>query len=303
MVNEKKRDALAANGKTTKWVEIQHNIYDKLVFSKVREGFGGRLKYSISGGAAINVEVAEFISALGMTVYEGYGLTETSPVSSGNWPGSRRLGSVGREIPGVRIDIDTDVTGDPKIGEIVIHGPNVMLGYYNLPDENEKVLTPDHGFRSGDLGYKDDDGFVFIRGRIKEQYKLENGKYVVPGPIEEQIQLSGYVSNVMVYGEQRPFNVAVIVPDMEAITKWAGRHGLTDLSEDALLQSEELTELFQREIDRRSSNIKGYEKVRGFVLEPEEFAPENGLLTPSLKVKRRAVMAKYGDDIEKLYEK
>jgi len=303
MANEKKRAALAAEGKATKWVELQHNLYDKLVFSKVREGFGGRLKYSISGGAAINVEVAEFISALGMTVYEGYGLTETSPVASGNWPGSRRIGSVGREIPGVHIDIDTDVTGDAVIGEIVIHGPNVMLGYYNLPEENEKVFTADHGFRSGDLGYKDEDGFIFIRGRIKEQYKLENGKYVVPGPIEEQIQLSGYVSNVMVYGEQRPYNVAVIVPDMEAVTKWAEQHGLTDLSQDALLQSEELTDLFQREIDRRSSDIKGYEKVRGFVLEPEEFAPENGLLTPSLKVKRRAVMAKYGDDIEKLYEK
>jgi len=303
MANEKKRSKLAAEGKTTRWTEIQHGIYDKLVFSKVREGFGGRLKYSISGGAAINVEVAEFISALGMTVYEGYGLTETSPVSSGNWPGSRRLGSVGKEIPGVTIEIDTDVTGDSTIGEIVIHGPNVMLGYYNLPEENEKVFTPDHGFRSGDLGYKDEDGFIFIRGRIKEQYKLENGKYVVPGPIEEQIQLSGYVSNVMVYGEQRPFNIAVIVPDMEALTKWAERHGLSDLSEDALLHSDEVSELYQREIDRRSSHIKGYEKVRGFVLEDEEFAPENGLLTPSLKVKRRAVIAKYGDDIEKLYDK
>jgi long-chain acyl-CoA synthetase len=274
-----------------------------LVFSKVREGFGGRLKYSISGGAAINVEVAQFISSLGMTVYEGYGLTETSPVSSGNWPGSRRLGSVGREIPGVRIEIDTDVTGDSVIGEIVIHGPNVMMGYYNLPDENEKVLTADHGFRSGDLGYKDEDGFIFIRGRIKEQYKLENGKYVVPSPIEEQLQLSGYITNIMVYGEQRPFNVAVIVPDMAALTKWAERHGLGDLGEDALIKSEEVNDLYQREIDRLSSEIKGYEKVRGFVLEDEEFAPENGMLTPSLKVKRRAVMEKYGADIEKLYQK
>jgi long-chain acyl-CoA synthetase len=303
LVNEKKRADLAAQGKTTRWVEIQHGLYDKLVFSKVREGFGGRLKYSISGGAAINVEVAQFISSLGMTVYEGYGLTETSPVSSGNWPGSRRLGSVGREIPGVRIEIDTDVTGDSAIGEIVIHGPNVMMGYYNLPDENEKVLTADHGFRSGDLGYKDEDGFIFIRGRIKEQYKLENGKYVVPSPIEEQLQLSGYITNIMVYGEQRPFNVAVIVPDMAALTKWAEKHGLGDLGEDALIKSEEVNDLYQREIDRLSSEIKGYEKVRGFVLEDEEFAPENGMLTPSLKVKRRAVMEKYGADIEKLYQK
>ena len=303
LANEKKRAELAAQSRTTRWVEMQHGLYDKLVFAKVREGFGGRLQYSISGGAAINVEVAEFISALGMTVYEGYGLTETSPVSSGNWPGSRRLGSVGKEIPGVRIEIDTDVTGDSTIGEIVIHGPNVMIGYYNLPDENEEVLTADHGFRSGDLGYKDDDGFIFIRGRIKEQYKLENGKYVVPSPIEEQLQLSGYVTNIMVYGEQRPYNVAVIVPDMEALTKWAEDHGLGDLGEEALLESEKVSDLYQREIDRLSGGIKGYEKVKGFVLEEEEFAPENGMLTPSLKVKRRAVMAKYGDDIEKLYEK
>ncbi|MEA2023787.1 MAG: long-chain fatty acid--CoA ligase [Actinomycetota bacterium] len=303
MANEKKRAELAANGRTTRWVEIQHGLYDKLVFSKVREGFGGRLKYSMTGGAAINVEVAEFISALGMTVYEGYGLTETSPVSSVNTPGARRIGSVGREVPGVRIEIDTDVTGDSVIGEIVIHGPNVMIGYYNLPEENEKVLTPDHGFRSGDLGYKDEDGFIFIRGRIKEQYKLENGKYVVPSPIEEQLQLSGYVTNIMVYGEQRPYNVAVIVPDMEALSKWAEKHGLADLSEDELLESEKVSDLYQREIDRLSGSIKGYERVKGFVLEEEEFAPENGMLTPSLKVKRRAVMERYGDDIEKLYEK
>ena len=303
LANESKRADLAAQGRTTRWIEIQHGIYDKLVFSKVREGFGGKLKYSLSGGAAINIEVAQFISALGMTVYEGYGLTETSPVSSGNWPGSRRLGSVGREIPGVRIDIDTDVTGDSVIGEIVIHGPNVMMGYYNMPEENEKVLTADHGFRSGDLGYRDEDGFIFIRGRIKEQYKLENGKYVVPSPIEEQLQLSGYVTNIMVYGEQRPYNVAVIVPDMEALTKWAEKHGLGDLSEDALLESEKVSGLYQREIDRLSGGIKGYERVKGFVLEEEEFAPENGMLTPSLKVKRRAVMAKYGEDIEKLYAK
>ncbi len=303
LANEKKRAELAAQGRTTRWVELQHGLYDKLVFSKVREGFGGRLKYSMTGGAAINVEVAEFISALGMVVYEGYGLTETSPVSSVNTPDNRRIGSVGKEVPGVRIEIDTDVTGDSVIGEIVIHGPNVMMGYYNLPEENEKVLTADHGFRSGDLGYKDDDGFIFIRGRIKEQYKLENGKYVVPSPIEEQLQLSGYITNIMVYGEQRPFNVAVIVPDMEALTKWAEKHGLGDLSEDALLGSKEVSDLYQREIDRLSGEIKGYEKVRAFVLEDEEFAPENGLLTPSLKIKRRAVMEKYGEDIETLYAK
>jgi long-chain acyl-CoA synthetase len=303
LANARKRADLAANGKTTRWVEMQHDLYDRLVFSKVRDGFGGRLKYSISGGAAISVEVAEFISALGMTVYEGYGLTETSPVAAANTPSYRRVGSVGKEIPGVRIEIDREVTGDEEIGEIVIYGPNVMLGYYNLPDEDEKVFTADHGFRSGDLGYRDEDGFIFIRGRIKEQYKLENGKYVVPSPIEEQLRLSGYVTNVMVCGEQRPYNVAVIVPDMDALTKWASEHGLGDLSGDALLESESVNELYRREIDRLSGSIKGYEQVRDFVLEDEAFSPENGMLTPSLKVKRRAIFDRYGADIAKLYEK
>ncbi len=303
LANERKRSSLAAEGKTTRWVEMQHDMYDKLVFSKVRNGFGGRLKYSISGGAAISVEVAEFISALGMTVYEGYGLTETSPVAAANTPSYRKVGSIGKEIPGVTIDIDREMTGDPEIGELIIHGPNVMLGYFNLPEENEKALTADHGFRTGDLGYRDDDGFLFIRGRIKEQYKLENGKYVVPSPIEEQLQLSGYVTNIMVYGEQRPYNVAVIVPDMDALTKWAADHGLGDLSGEALLESDTVADLYQREIDRLSGSIKGYEQVRGFVLEDEEFTPENGMLTPSLKVKRKAVLDRYGDDLAKLYEK
>jgi long-chain acyl-CoA synthetase len=303
LANEQKRAGLAADGKTTRWVEMQHDMYDKLVFSKVRNGFGGQLRYSISGGAAISVEVAEFISALGLTVYEGYGLTETSPVAAANTPSYRKVGSIGKEIPGVTIDIDRELTDDPEIGELIIHGPNVMLGYFNLPEENEKALTADRGFRTGDLGYRDDDGFLFIRGRIKEQYKLENGKYVVPSPIEEQLQLSGYVTNIMVYGEQRPYNVAVIVPDMDALTKWAADHGLGDLSGEALLESDTVSDLYQREIDRLSGSIKGYEQVRGFVLEDEEFTPENGMLTPSLKVKRKAVLDRYGDDLEKLYEK
>ena len=142
LANEQKRAGLAADGKTTRWVEMQHDMYDKLVFSKVRNGFGGQLRYSISGGAAISVEVAEFISALGLTVYEGYGLTETSPVAAANTPSYRKVGSIGKEIPGVTIDIDRELTDDPEIGELIIHGPNVMLGYFNLPEENERRSPP-----------------------------------------------------------------------------------------------------------------------------------------------------------------
>jgi long-chain acyl-CoA synthetase len=302
MRNARKRSQLTAEDKSSVLVELQQGLFDQLVFSKVRDRFGGRLKYAFSGGAAISPEVAEFVSALGLTVYEGYGLTETSPVAAANYLGTRKVGTVGKEIPGVRIDIDTDVVGSEDVGEIVIHGPNVMMGYYNLPEEDAAVFTPDGGFRSGDLGSRDEDGFISIRGRIKEQYKLENGKYVVPSPIEEQLQLSGFVTNIMVYGEQRPYNVAVIVPDLDALQAWAEENELGNRSVQQLLKEDQVADLIEREINRQSGPIKGYEKVRGFVLTDEEFTPENGMLTPSLKVKRRAIMAKYGDQIEALYE-
>jgi len=299
--NARKREQLAKRDTHSRWVDIQHDLFDKIVFTKVRDAFGGRLKYAFSGGAAISTEVAEFISAVGITVYEGYGLTETSPIVTCNIKGARRVGSVGRAIPEVTVEIDTDITGDNEVGEIVVHGPNVMMGYYHLPEENEAVFTPNHGFRTGDLGHVDADGYLFIRGRIKEQYKLENGKYVVPSPIEEQLQLSGYVSQVMVYGEQRPYNVAVVVPDFEYLEKWAKDQNLGTADLDALLENDLVVELFKTEINRAQSSIKHYERVRDFVLANEEFTPENGMLTPSLKIKRRAVMAKLGDQIDGMY--
>ncbi|HSJ72323.1 MAG TPA: long-chain fatty acid--CoA ligase [Acidimicrobiia bacterium] len=302
IANARKREQMRKRGARSRWVDLQNDLFDKLVFTKVRDAFGGRLKYAFSGGAAISTEVAEFISAVGVTVYEGYGLTETSPVVTANIRQARRIGSVGKTIPGVEVVIDTDRTGDPTVGEIVVHGPNVMMGYYNLPEEDAAVFTENHGFRTGDLGHIDEDGFLFIRGRIKEQYKLENGKYVVPSPIEEQLQLSGFINQVMVYGEQRPFNVAVVVPDFEYLEKWATENGLDTDDLDALLRDARVRELYKTEINRAQSGIKQYERVRNFVLDNEEFTPENGLLTPSLKIKRRAVMAKLGTEIDDLYD-
>jgi long-chain acyl-CoA synthetase len=302
IANAKKREDMRRRGTRSRWVDLQNDLFDRLVFSKVRDAFGGRLKYAFSGGAAISTEVAQFISAVGITVYEGYGLTETSPVVTANTKTARRLGSVGRAIPGVTVEIDTDVTGDAEIGEIVVYGPNVMQGYFNLPEENAAVLTADHGFRTGDLGHVDEDGYLFIRGRIKEQYKLENGKYVVPSPIEEQLQLSWFISQVMVYGEQRPFNVALVVPDFEYLEQWASEKGLDTSDLAVLLQDADVQELFKTEITRAQANIKHFERVRDFVLETEEFTPENGMLTPSLKIKRRAILDKYGEQINEMYE-
>jgi long-chain acyl-CoA synthetase len=302
VANGRKRIQLEKRGKRSRWIDLKNDLFDKIVFTKVRAAFGGRLRYAFSGGAAISTEVAEFISAVGIVVYEGYGLTETSPIVTCNIKGARRVGSVGRAIPGVTVEIDTDITGDKEIGEIVVHGPNVMMGYHNLPVADAEVFTPDHGFRTGDLGHVDGDGYLYIRGRIKEQYKLENGKYVVPSPIEEQLQLSGFISQVMVYGEQRPHNVAIIVPDIEYLVKWAGENDLDASDIDVLLADEKVKELYKTEVNRGQSSIKHYERVRDFFLDGDEFTPENGMLTPSLKVKRRAVMAKFGGEIDAMYE-
>ena len=271
---------------------------DKIIFSKVRERFGGRLRYAVSGSAALSKEVAEFIDALGIEVYEGYGLTETSPIATANFPGSRKIGSVGRPIPDVRIVIDKEVTGDDLHGEIIIYGPNIMKGYHNRPEENAKVLMPDGGFRSGDMGYLDEDGYLHISGRIKEQYKLENGKYVVPSPLEELLKLSPFVANIMIYGHNRPYNVALVVPDMEVVKPWAEENGH---SLDNLAQNEALYTKIMDDLAHYGADFKGYERPKKISIITEDFTTENGMLTPTLKLKRRAVVEAHGNTIEGLY--
>ncbi len=271
-------------------------LTDKVVFSKVRARFGGNLKYAFSGGAAISTDVAEFIDGLGITVYEGYGLTETSPITTANWPNNRKIGSVGRAIPGVKISITADQ-------EIVVHGPNVMLGYHNRKEENDAVFTSDGGFRTGDMGRIDADGFLYITGRIKEQYKLENGKYVVPTPLEEQIKLSPYVLNAMVYGDNKPYNVALVVANVDAVQKWGGDNGVSESDPEKLLANAKVRALFKGELDHYGEKFKGFEGVKDFALIPEDFTAENGMLTPSLKVKRRKVVETYQPTIDALYTK
>ena len=273
-------------------------LADHLIFSTVRQRFGGRLKYAISGSAALNADVADFIDALGITVYEGYGLTETSPIATANYPGHRKLGSVGLPIPGVSIQIDRSVTADPKHGEIIVYGPNVMQGYHNRPEETHAVLMEDRSFRTGDMGYLDPEGYLYITGRIKEQYKLENGKYVVPSPMEEQLKLSPYIANVMIYGANKPHNVALIVPDSDALRTWAERQGITL---DDVRTNKQVHELIRSEIENLSKDIKGYERVQDFVLVLEDFTTDNGMLTPTLKVKRRVVLDRYGQELDDLY--
>jgi long-chain acyl-CoA synthetase len=276
---------------------------DRLIFEKVRGRFGGRLKYAFSGGAAISKEVAEFIDGIGIVVYEGYGLTETSPIATANAPGRRRIGSVGKPIPGCKITIDRSETQDPQQGEIVVYGPNVMKGYHNRPEENAAVFTADGGFRTGDMGYLDRHGYCYITGRIKEQYKLENGKYVVPSPLEEKLKLSQYIANVMVHGANKPYNVALIVPDMNEIREWAKKpeNGISDSSDDALLADPKVRNLIRQEIEQYSAEFKQFEKILKFDLVKEDFTTANGMLTPKMSLKRRVVLQVHGDRIERLY--
>jgi len=297
------RKRLAAQGKSSAWLDFKFKILDGLVFSKVRERFGGRLKYAFSGGAAISKEVAEFIDNLGITVYEGYGLSETSPIATANYPGARKIGSVGKPIPGVEIEIDVSATDDPVQGEVLIFGHNIMEGYHNLEKANAEVFVERNGrrgFRSGDMGLIDDEGFLHITGRVKEQYKLLNGKYVVPTPLEEKMKLSPYISNAMVYGMNREFNVAVVIPDYEALKNWAAEKGL-DPNPASLAKSDELRALIEDEVNQFSAEFKGYEKARKLFIGDEDFTTDNGMLTPTLKLKRRVVLQRYNDAIESLY--
>jgi len=276
-------------------------LADKIVFTKVRGRFGGRLKYAFSGGAALSREVGEFIDALGITVYEGYGLTETSPVVTANRPGNKRIGSVGKAVPGCRVVIDKTATGEEKQGEIVCYGPNIMQGYHARDEENKAVFTEDRGFRTGDLGYLDDEGYLYITGRIKEQYKLENGKYVSPAPLEEQLKLSPFIVNSMIYGDNRLYNVALVVPDMDALKAWATAQGIDASDADKLLADKRVNDLLMSEVDKHSGAFKGFERIKRVTLTAEDFTQENGMLTPSLKVKRRFVWQKYQPAIEALY--
>ncbi|HET9992620.1 MAG TPA: long-chain fatty acid--CoA ligase [Kofleriaceae bacterium] len=280
---------------------VELALDQRLVFTKIRDRLGGRLKYAISGSATLGLEVAEFIDALGITVYEGYGLSETTALTSANLPGPgrRRLGSVGRAIPGVRIVVDPSVGGTPEQGELVIYGPNVMLGYHHRPDDNAAALSSDGGFRTGDLGHVDDDGFLYITGRIKEQYKLDNGKYVMPSPLEEELKLSPFVANVMIYGEGRPFNVALVVIDETTVRAWAQRENVT-LGAD-LVSDERVRALLADELALHSRGFKSFERPLDFALVAEDFTPTNGLLTPTLKLRRRDVLARHGALIEALY--
>ncbi len=277
---------------------VELALDERLIFQRIREKLGGRLRFVMSASAALSVEVAELVDALGIPVFEGYGLTETSPAVTVNAPGQRKIGTVGRPLPGVRVEIDTSRGNAVGQGEIIVYGPNVMKGYHQRPEENAEVFTASGGLRTGDLGFVDEDGYLTITGRIKDQYKLENGKYVMPAPLEEQLKLSPYIASVMLHGANRPYNVALVVPAIDSVRRWAVERGIT-LTDPA--RDPRVRELVLDEVLARSRGFTGFEVPRAVLLIDEDFTTENDLLTPTLKIKRRNVEARWGKALDALY--
>lgn len=298
----KKKRALAEEGKSDLLLNLKCALLDKLVFSKIRARFGGRLRGAMTASAAMNPNIARFFFDIGIPTYDCYGMTETSPAITMNCPAAYKLGSVGRAIDKVRIVIDKSVVEEGATdGEIVNYGPNVMKGYHNKPEATAQVMTADGGIRTGDRGRIDEDGYLFITGRIKEQYKLENGKFVFPSAMEEDIRLIPYIENAMVYGENRPYNICLVIPDFHVLGTWAKQQGLPQ-DPQALVESKEVQDLIMGEIDKAlKGKYGGYEVPKKIVLLTENFSVDDGTLTQTLKVKRRVVLKKHQDIIDAQY--
>jgi long-chain acyl-CoA synthetase len=273
------------------------------VFEKIRQRFGGRLEGALTGSATMNTEVAQFFFDIGIPVYDCYGLTETSPAVTMNCPASYRLGSVGQTVERVKVVIDKSVVEpEAQDGEIIVYGPNVMQGYHNKPDDTKAVMTDDGGFRTGDRGKFDKDGFLFITGRIKEQYKLENGKYVFPAAIEEDIKLMPSVANAFIYGEGKPYNVCLVYPDFSFLAGYAREHNIPDIPKEMASDSH-IREYLINEINAAlKGRYGGYEIPKKFIFLTEDFTLENGMLTQTMKVKRNVVVDRYRGDLEALYK-
>ncbi len=274
-------------------LRLQWAIADKLVYKKIRAGTGGKLRMVFSGGAPLSKDLAEFFWSVGIPIYQGYGLTETSPILTTNYP-ANRVGSSGKPIPNVLIRIAED-------GEILAKGPCVMQGYYKNTDATREVVTPDGWFHTGDIGYLDSDNYLFITDRKKDLIKTAGGKFVAPQPIENALKTSPYILNAMIVGDQRRFVVAVIVPNAATVSAKAAEQGIRFASHEEMPTHPWVRGLIEGEVKRLTSNLAQWETIKRFALLPEDFTFDNGSLTFTLKLKRRVVEQKYRDVIDNLY--
>lgn len=275
-------------------LKFKHAIASKLVFSKWKAAFGGRMRVLVSGGAALPEDLSYIYIGAGIPIVQGYGLTETSPVITTSQIDDNRVGTVGKAIPNVDIRIAED-------GEIEVRGPNIMRGYYNKPEETSKVFTSDGWFKTGDVGTLDEDGFLRITDRKKELFKTSGGKYISPQPIEQAIKGSRFVNQVVLIGAERKFPAALIVPVWEQLESYCKLKGIEVKSRSEMCRHPRIVNLIQRQIDGLTPNLAKYERIKKVALLENEFTQEGGELTPTLKVKRRVIDQKYRDVIEQLY--
>ena len=284
-------------GVPTGLLDIQYRIADKLVFEKVKERFGGRVRYFISGSAPLSREIAEFFHACGILILEGYGLTESSAASFVNRPSRYAFGSVGMPMPGTELQLAKEDN------EILIKSPGVMQGYHNLEDATAEALTPDGWLRTGDIGEVDARGFLRITDRKKDLIKTSGGKYIAPQAIEGKLKAAcPYISQVIVHGDKRNFVTALVTLDEEATMKWAKENGMNGKPYSEIVRSEDAKRLLDPYFKQVNKSLAKYESVKQFAILPSDLSIDNGELTPSLKVKRKVVEKKYQAMLDKMYE-
>jgi long-chain acyl-CoA synthetase len=272
---------------------LAYKAADRVVFRHVRARLGGRIRLFISGGAALQQEIAEFFWAIGLPIYEGYGLTETSPVITLNGPGDMRFGTVGRTVGNQEIRIEED-------GEILVRGSSVMKGYYRADHETAQALA-DGWFHTGDVGEVDADGFLKITDRKKDLIVTSSGKNIAPQPIENRLKLVPFFENVVLVGDHRNFVSALIVPNYAALSEYGHLHHIAFDNARELLQKPEIYDLAMKEIAKRTKDLSGFEKIRKIAFLDGEFSIEGGELTPTLKIRRSFIEKKYKSAIDQLY--
>jgi long-chain acyl-CoA synthetase len=296
ITNLNRRTSLRCKMKRVPWsLALRCIILDFLIARRFRKAAGGRLRLIISGGAPLDRRIARIFHILGFTIVEGYGLTETSPVVCSSLLDDNRLGTVGKPFEGVEIKISDNE-------EILVRGPNVMKGYLNKPEETARVIDQQGWFHTGDQGRWDDGDDLIITGRIKELIVNSFGKKIPPEPIEQRICKSQYIDQALIFGDRQRYPMALIVPNRKAIEGRAQRENIHHHNYASLLNHTRIRELIRREIKSATANLSSYEKPRAFIMTPDHFTVENGLLTSTLKLRRGAVLERYKPEINALFE-
>jgi long-chain acyl-CoA synthetase len=284
------------------WLAVKKNLADTLVLDKLQDVTGGRLKYFVSGGAALNPAIMEFFASAGLWIMQGYGLTETSPVISCNRPDAYRFGSVGQPLDDVEVRIAQETwDGAEDEGEIEVRGPNTTEGYSGLDDETAELFTDDGWLRTGDVGRLDDDGFLHITDRLKKIFKTAYGKYIVPNKIEGKLKERPFIEQAVVIGEDRKFVSALLAPDFDQLEAWADEQGIPYETHADLVEHEAVEARIWEEVERVNEDLARYESLKEVALLPRLLDEEHDELTPTMKIKRRVVEEHFADEIEAMY--